>query len=78
MTGKQRNMNVGTIARLRMTVQASFCLSLPVCGYRFYQFYSWAIGQSETFVSRPPAVEGFLPISALLWPEAVCDDREMG
>ena len=59
-------MNVGTIARLRMTVQAAFAFLCLFAGYRFYQFYNWAIGQSETFVSRPPAVEGFLPISALL------------
>jgi polyferredoxin len=55
-----------SIARLRMIVQAVFALICLFAGYRFYQFYSWAIGQSETYVARPAAVEGFLPISALL------------
>ena len=57
---------IRTVARLRMTVQAAFALICVTAGYSFYQFYRWAIGQSETYVARPPAVEGFLPISALL------------
>jgi polyferredoxin len=49
-----------------MLVQAGFALLCLFAGYRFFQFYNWAIGRSETYVSRPPSVEGFLPISALL------------
>ncbi|MDQ7834014.1 MAG: hypothetical protein RDU24_01400 [Humidesulfovibrio sp.] len=26
----------------------------------------WAMGQAEAFAPKPPAVEGFLPISALM------------
>jgi polyferredoxin len=55
-----------TIAWIRVTVQAAFALFCVLAGYRFYQFYNWAIGKTETFVFRPPSVEGFLPISALL------------
>jgi len=58
--------NAQTVAKLRMMIQAAFALICVIAGYNFYQFYRWASGQSETFVPRPPAVEGFLPISALL------------
>jgi polyferredoxin len=49
-----------------MTVQAAFAVICAIAGYNFYQFYRWATGLSETYIARPPAVEGFLPISALL------------
>jgi len=49
-----------------MTIQAGFTLFCLYVGYRFYCFYSWALGQADTYVSRPPSVEAFLPISALL------------
>jgi polyferredoxin len=62
----QTNTHELTIARIRTTVQAAFTLICLFAGYRFYQFYLWAIGQSQAYVSRPPSVEGFLPISALL------------
>ena len=51
---------------LRLLVQSAFLLTCLYSGYRFYQFYQWAIGSSATFVERPPAVEGFLPISGLV------------
>jgi polyferredoxin len=62
----QANKRELTIARIRMAVQAAFTLICLFAGYRFYQFYLWATGQSQAYVSRPPSVEGFLPISALL------------
>jgi polyferredoxin len=62
----QTNRYEWTIARLRTAVQMAFTLICLFAGYRFYQFYAWATGQSQTYVSRPPSVEGFLPISALL------------
>lgn len=52
--------------RLRLRVQAAFCLLCLYAGWRFLQFILWARGQSEVFVPRPPSVEGFLPISALM------------
>jgi polyferredoxin len=52
--------------RLRWLVQGGFALFCLYIGVRFYQFYQWAVGQSAAFVPRPPAVEGFLPIGALV------------
>jgi polyferredoxin len=58
--------NLATISRLRFAVQTGFALFCLFIGYQFYRFYLWALGQSEIYVARPPAVEAFLPISALL------------
>ena len=58
--------HIRTVAWLRMTVQAAFAVICAIAGYNFYQFYQWAIGQSDTYIARPAAIEGFLPISALL------------
>ena len=55
-----------TIARVRTLVQLGFAVFCLFVGYRFYQFYSWMIGQSEVYAPRPASVEGFLPIGALL------------
>lgn len=54
------------IGRLRTTAQAAFLLFTLFTGYRFYLFHEWAIGRRADPVGRPGAVEGFLPISALL------------
>ena len=52
---------------LRSAVQLSFALLCLWIGIDFYLFAKWGMsGGSETFVSRPPGVEGFLPISALI------------
>lgn len=51
---------------LRRLVQAGFGLFTLYAGYRFYLFFQWAVGRSQAFVPSPPAVEGFLPISALV------------
>jgi polyferredoxin len=53
------------ITALRRGVQASFGLFTLYTGYRFYLFYQWTLDQGQ-YIARPPAVEGFLPISALL------------
>jgi len=58
--------NIKNIIKLRRIVQGAFGLFTLFVGYRFYLFFLWATGKSDVFVSRPPAVEGFLPISALL------------
>ena len=44
-------------------VMTLFCIWV---GYRFYLFYEFMIGKSDIAVAKPGAVEGFLPISALL------------
>jgi len=51
---------------LRRTVQGTFALFCIYAGYRFYLFYLWATGRSEIYVPRPPSVEAFLPIGALV------------
>ncbi|MDD2467295.1 MAG: 4Fe-4S binding protein [Desulfobulbus sp.] len=53
------------ISGIRRTVQASFGLFTLYIGYRFFLFYQWTLDQGP-YIARPPAVEGFLPISALL------------
>jgi polyferredoxin len=51
---------------LRLIVQGLFALFCLYAGYRFYLFYLWAAGRSEVYVPRPPSVEAFLPIGALV------------
>lgn len=51
---------------LRTALQGGMTLFCLFAGYRFYQFYLWATGASDIVVNKPGAVEGFLPISALL------------
>lgn len=51
----------------RHVVQIAFLLFILYVGLQFYQFYlHFASLGAEPFVERPPAVEGFLPISALV------------
>ncbi len=51
----------------RSAVQAAFALLCVWIGFEFYLFMKWGIsGGTETFYQRPPGVEGFLPISALM------------
>lgn len=59
-------MKTITPARFRLAVQAGFALFCLYVGYRFIQFLDWAAGRTELFTPKPGAVEGFLPISALL------------
>lgn len=59
----QRDRRIET---LRRTVQSAFALFCLYAGFRFYQYYLWASGQSESYVPRPPSVEAFLPIGALV------------
>lgn len=54
------------LTHLRLAIQTSFTLFCLYAGYQFYRFYLWAMGSSNVFVARPPSVEAFLPISALV------------
>jgi polyferredoxin len=54
------------IKNLRILIQGSFALFCLYAGYRFYLFYLWGSGQTSAYVPRPPSVEAFLPISALV------------
>jgi polyferredoxin len=52
---------------VRMGVQIAFSIFLIYAGFRFYQFYSHFVSLGmEPYVERPAAVEGFLPVSALV------------
>ncbi len=51
---------------LRTSVQASFVLLCICIGIEFHLFVQWGMLQEKAFVSRPPGVEGFLPISSLI------------
>jgi polyferredoxin len=59
-------MKMITPSRFRLIVQAVFALFCVYVGFRFAGFLAWTLGQAEVFVARPGAVEGFLPIGALL------------
>jgi len=47
-------------------VQAVYAIFLLYAGWRFVLYVRWAMGEAEDFVPKPPSVEGFLPISALI------------
>lgn len=51
---------------LRRISQSLFTVFCLYSGWQFYRFHQWAIGQSTVYVPRPPSVEAFLPISALM------------
>jgi polyferredoxin len=51
----------------RQTVQFAFLLLCAWIGIEFYLFMQWGqSGGAAPFYTRPPGVEGFLPISALM------------
>jgi polyferredoxin len=51
----------------RWTVQVAFALLCVWIGIEFYLFMKWGMSAGqEPFFPRPPGVEGFLPISALI------------
>ncbi len=54
------------LKKLRFLTQSAFALFCLYSGWRFYQFYLWALGKSEVYVARPQSVEAFLPIGALM------------
>jgi polyferredoxin len=62
-----RQMKKRPIEIVRYGVQLAFLFFLLYVGLRFYQFYMhFSTMGAEPFVERPSAVEGFLPISALV------------
>ena len=55
-----------SIVTFRTLIQWSFCAWVVVIGIRFGIFVRhFETGGATAFVSRPPGVEGFLPIGAL-------------
>lgn len=52
---------------LRQTIQLVFALLCIWIGVEFYFFVRWGVSAGQaSFFPRPPGVEGFLPISALI------------
>ncbi len=52
---------------LRTLVQVAFLLVCVWIGIEFHYFVKWGMSRgAASFVERPPGVEGFLPISALI------------
>ncbi len=54
------------VPAIRWVVQAVYTLFYVLVGFEFYLFYRGVVTAGTPAVSRPPAVEGFLPISSLL------------
>ncbi|MBU0673306.1 MAG: 4Fe-4S binding protein [Proteobacteria bacterium] len=65
-TGLATLLHKENLKTLRLIIQGTFALFCLFSGYRFYQFYLWTLDRSEIYVPRPPAVEAFLPIGALI------------
>jgi polyferredoxin len=54
------------LPRVRWGVQLAYAAFCLLVGYEFYTFYAQIITEVPVTMRRPPAVEGFLPISALV------------
>ncbi len=54
------------LPRVRAAVQAAYLLFLVLVGFRFARFFAEATDGGAISTPRPPAVESFLPISALV------------
>jgi polyferredoxin len=55
------------LPRLRVCVQGAFGVYLLLVGWQFSRFVAHFLsGGANPYVDRPPAVEGFLPVSALV------------
>ncbi|MBI5577291.1 MAG: 4Fe-4S binding protein, partial [Deltaproteobacteria bacterium] len=54
------------LPKLRGVVQWGFVLFFVLVGIEFHEFFRQAVSGGPITASRPPAVEGFLPISALM------------
>jgi polyferredoxin len=54
------------IPAVRWGVQGAYLAFLLLVGWEFFRFHQQAVGAGPVTASRPPAVEAFLPISALV------------
>ncbi len=54
------------LPRLRGMVQAAYVLFFVLAGIEFHYFYRQVVSGGPITAHRPPAVEGFLPLSALM------------
>ncbi len=60
------SLKINHISRLRLIIQSLFAVFCLIIGVQFYQFYLWATNASAQIAVRPPAVEAFLPLGALV------------
>jgi len=65
-TGLPSLLSDANLKNLRFITQSAFALFCLYSGFRFYQFYLWALDKSDVYVPRPQVVEGFLPIGAFM------------
>jgi hypothetical protein len=63
--GKWRNP-YRKLPAVRWAVQLGYAALCLLVGYEFYTFYAQIVTEVPVTMRRPPAVEGFLPISALV------------
>ena len=54
------------LPRVRWAVQLAYVAFLSLVGWQFVRFFEAARGTGPIAVARPPAVEAFLPIAALM------------
>jgi polyferredoxin len=54
------------LPRVRWAVQLTYLAFVAAVGLEFARFFSQATGEGPIAATRPPAVEGFLPIAALV------------
>ena len=64
-SGRWRNPH-RKLPAIRWVVQLAYAAFCLLVGYEFYTFYAQIITEVPVTMRRPPAVEGFLPISALV------------
>lgn len=57
---------ISHLSRIRLICQSLFMMFCLYTGWKFYMFYLFALDNSRTIVARPPAVEAFLPLGALV------------
>lgn len=53
-------------AAIRRFIQLCFTVFYVYVGIRFYFYYLWVTGVSDTYISKPASVEAFLPLSAMM------------
>ncbi len=66
MACRKNGSAIRPIRAARTAVQLAFLGLSLWTGARFFLFYQWMTGNGAGPAARPPSVEGFLPISALL------------
>lgn len=63
---KKLDFNLTAFGSTRRVVQIIFLVTIILIGYRFYSFTTQLATGIIPDINRPPGVEGFLPISALI------------